>query len=81
MPWLTHGWVCPLGPLATAMVITPPKLAEPNGPWLGGWRKSPIPTISMWRIIPMPVMPNTSCVRSWSASSQASRPTWTLTCS
>ena len=81
MPWLTHGWVCPLGPLATAMVITPPKPAEPNGPWLGGWRKSPIPTISMWRIIPMPVMPNTSCVRSRSASSQASRPTWTLTCS
>src|ERR1035438_7066391 len=82
MPWLTHARVCPSGPQGRAVVITPPTPAVPNGPPPAD-RKSPIPTTSRRRIIPMPVMPNTSSRPSPSlpAASHASRPTWTLTCS
>jgi hypothetical protein len=68
------------------MVITPPTPAELNGPSFLPWRKSPIPTTSIWLMNPMPVMPYTSWLRppplaSPPAASQASSATWTLTCS
>ncbi len=80
MPLLTQALVCPSGPQGRFMVTGAPTPAFPYMLPGGVCIRSPI-VMSLNRICGTPVTPITSCSRPGSAASQASTPTWRLTCS